>query len=370
MNVSFFMPTQVFLEENVVQKKADLVRAYGKKAMIVTGKYSAKRSGAYQDITAVLDEAAIPFVLFDQVENNPSLETVLVGAAFAEEEAVDFIIGIGGGSPLDAAKAVAVLAVNGLNVEALLQNNFKEALPILAIPTTAGTGSEVTPYSVLVKKDLETKVSFGNEWTFPKLALIDPKYTEAAPLKTILFTAVDAFTHSFEGYLSKRATPLSDALALSALAVFGQCLPALRNQEFSAALREKLMYVSLIGGLVITQTGVTSVHGMGYCYTYYQGIPHGQANAFLLRSYLAYVDTYEHDKIQQAMKVMGFSDTAVFLEQIDALVGKPRKLTDEEIARYTTQTMIQTRSLANTAGEVTEEVVSALWTTTNLESDS
>lgn len=364
MNVPFFMPTRVFLEDEVVQKKAELVKEYGKKAMIVTGRYSAKRSGAYNDIIESLQDAEISFVLFDQVENNPSLETVLLGAALAKEKKVDFVIGIGGGSPLDAAKAIAVLAVNDLDSEKLLQNTFTKALPIIAIPTTAGTGSEVTPYSVLVKKDIETKISFGNELTFPKLALIDPKYTEAVPLQTIIFTAVDAFTHSFEGYLSKRATPLSDALALGAMEIFGQCIPALIKEEFSAEVREKLMYISLIGGIVITHTGVTSVHGMGYCYTYYQGIPHGQANAFLLRSYLQYIEEYKKEKIERAMKSMGFSEMEEFLMKIDVLVGKPRELTATEIMIYTEKTMIQARSLANTAGEVTEEVVASLWSNT------
>lgn len=365
MKISFLMPTQVFLEENAVEKQAALLKTYGRKAMLVTGKSSAKRSGAYDEIVTVLQEEGLSFVLFDKVENNPSLETVLAGAALAKESGVDFVIGIGGGSPLDAAKAIAVLAVNDLDTEELLNNTFTHALPIIAVPTTAGTGSEVTPYSVLVKKDIETKISFGNEWTFPKLALIDPKYTEAVPIKTILFTAVDAFTHSFEGYLSKRATPLSDALAMSAMEVFGQCLPALRNNEFSSELREKLMYVSLIGGIVITHTGVTSVHGMGYCYTYYQGIPHGQANAFLLRSYLDYVKEYQKEKIQRAMNSMGFFEIEDFLSQIEYLIGRPRELTTEEIATYTVKTMIQARSLANTAGDVTEEVVASLWAKTN-----
>lgn len=370
MNVPFFMPTQVFLEENIIQKQPVPLKNFGTKAIIVTGRSSAKRSGAYEDVVNVLKAEEVPYVLFDKVENNPSLETVLEGAAYAKENQADFVIGIGGGSPLDAAKAIAVLAVNNLDTETLLGNTFTRALPIVAVPTTAGTGSEVTPYSVLVKNDIETKISFGNEWTFPKLALVDPKYTEAAPIETILFTAVDAFTHSFEGYLSKRATPLSDALALSAIEVFGQCLPALLNKEFSTEIREKLMYVSLVGGIVITHTGVTSVHGMGYCYTYYQGIPHGQANAFLLRSYLDYVQKFKKDKIQRAMNIMGFPETEEFLSQIERLIGRPRTLTAEEITTYTTKTMIQARSLSNTAGEVTEEVVASLWAKTNLVTSS
>ncbi len=365
MNVNFFMPTQVFMASNAVKNHGASLQAYGQKALIVTGKHSAKRSGAYQDVCQVLEQLAIESVLFDQVENNPSVETVVLGAALAQETAADFVIGIGGGSPLDAAKAIAVLAVNDLDTEKLLNNNFSVALPIVAIPTTAGTGSEVTPYSVLVKNDLETKVSFGNRLTFPKLALVDPDYTQAVPQKVRIHTAIDAFTHSLEGYLSKRATPLTDALAVSAIAHFGQCLPFLAADEWSPAVREKLMYVSLIGGLVITHTGVTSVHGMGYCYTYYQGIPHGQANAFLLRSYLDYVERYEKEKIQHVIQLLGLPSSADFLAQIDHLVGKPKTLTQTEIDQYTRQTMLQQRSLANTAGVLTEEVVQSLWSATN-----
>ncbi|MGM0216167.1 iron-containing alcohol dehydrogenase family protein [Enterococcus sp. AZ109] len=367
MKLNFFLPTRVIFESEAVSNYAAIFKNYGQTALLVTGKRSAKQSGAYQDVVFALQENDISFEAFDQVENNPSLETVQLGAALAKKAKADFVIGIGGGSPLDAAKAIAVLATNELTPDELLSNTFSTALPIVAIPTTAGTGSEVTPYSVLVRNDIGTKVSFGNQLTFPQLALVDWKYTTAVPEKTSVYTAIDAFTHSFEGYLSKRNTPLINSWALDAIAVFGECLQALLAGEWTNEIREKLMYVSLVGGMVITHTGVTSVHAMGYCYTYYQGIPHGQANAFLLRSYLQYLEPLEEEKIQKVMKQLSLESTEAFLTIIDSLVGLPRVLNPEEITEYSAKTMIQEKSLLNTAGNINKEIVRAMWSQATVE---
>ena len=129
-------------------------------------------------------------------------------------------------------------------------------------------------------------MSFGNEETFPEIAFVDPSYTMSMDDSTTINTAVDAFTHSLEGYLSLRSTPLSDALAIEAIRIFSKNLGNLENSNLNLAVRDELLYMSMLGGMVISQTGTTILHGMGYALTYFQDIPHGKANGLLMKEYL------------------------------------------------------------------------------------
>ena len=155
-----FLPTKVLIEQDVIEKQKE-AWVLGETALLVTGRHSAVLSGAQEAILSVLEAQGVRAHIFNEVENDPAYDTIEKAAQMAREVKADFIIGIGGGSPLDAAKAIAVLAVNDLNADALFRHEFETALPIVAVPTTAGTGSEVTPYSVIYRADKGTKLSFG-----------------------------------------------------------------------------------------------------------------------------------------------------------------------------------------------------------------
>lgn len=173
MKFTFGIPTTIIFEEDCVLHHLEIFASLGKNALLVTGKHSAKECGALDDVVEVLTKQSITYTIFDEIENNPSVETVNRASQIAREQEVDFVIGIGGGSPIDASKAIAVLAAHTkMQAQDLFLNDFKKVLPFIAIPTTAGTGSEVTPYSVLVRHDMETKVSFGNSMTYPRLTMI------------------------------------------------------------------------------------------------------------------------------------------------------------------------------------------------------
>ncbi len=365
MNYSFKMPVTVYQEEECIKKHKEVFKECGSRAFIVTGKHSAKACGALKDITDVLEEENIPYDIFDDVENNPSLENVTEASIKAKAFGADFIIGIGGGSPLDASKAVSVLAANDMEPLELFKMNFNKAYPIIAVPTTSGTGSEVTPYSVVLRKDLNTKVSFGNSHTFAKYALLDAKYTASLSRNTTINTAVDAFTHSLEGYLSNRATVLSDALALDAIEKFGSCLKDLVDGNMTMEIREKLMYVSMLGGMVIANTGVTIVHGMGYCYTYFKEIPHGKANGLLVKTYLDHIYKLKKDKIDKVLELLKCESIDELGKYLESLLGQSPKITEEEIDEYTKLTLIQKGSITNTAGNLTEEEIKMLWINNN-----
>lgn len=157
MNLGFYMPTKVIVGKDCVRENSDVFKI-GKKALIVTGKKSAKLSGALDDVKYALEKNNIEYVIFDKVMSNPTVECVYDGAETAMEEEVDFVIAIGGGSPMDSAKAIALLAVSDIERKNLFDGNIgNKALPMIHIPTTAGTGSEVTPYAILTNHENRQK---------------------------------------------------------------------------------------------------------------------------------------------------------------------------------------------------------------------
>ncbi|MCX8130757.1 MAG: iron-containing alcohol dehydrogenase family protein [Clostridia bacterium] len=355
MNFKFFVPTKVFQGENCVSENKSVFEEYGNRALVVTGKTSAVSSGALNDVIKVLDEAGIEHKIYDGVQNNPTLENVKEGGEAAYEFGADFVVGIGGGSPLDAAKAIAVLAVNDIKPLELFKSTFKKKpIPIIAIPTTAGTGSEVTPYSILTRKDMQTKMSFGNEELFPKVAFLDARYTESLPGNVAVNTAIDALSHAVEGYLSKRSMHISDVLALASIEVFGDCLTSIKENRLDFDTREKLLYASMLAGMVIAHTGTTIVHGMGYSLTYFRDIPHGEANGMLMAEYLRYNYGIMQEKIENILKLLRIKDIDEFEAVIRALINRKINVSEEELELYASLAMKQ-RSTSYNAREVLQE---------------
>lgn len=362
MDFKFKVPTNVYFGKDCVVKNPEVFADLGKKAMIVTGKHSAKACGALDDLISAFEAKKIEYIIFDEIENNPSVETAERAGRLATESKVEFVAGIGGGSPLDAAKAIAVLAANpemaGVD---LFNNEFNKVLPIVGIPTTAGTGSEVTSYSVLVRKDMQTKVSFGTDKTYPKYAFLDAKYTEKLGKDITVNTAVDAFTHALEGYLANRSTIITECLSLEAIKTFGKSMRKLADFELSSEDRENLMYVSLLGGIVIAQTGVTIAHGMGYCYTFFKDIPHGRANGLIMREYLKLNYDVAKEKIDCLLYALGCSSIDEFANILKSIIGEAPRLTEEEIELYTKLTEIQKGSISNTPHKIDADVIFQLW---------
>lgn len=263
MNLNFFMPTRMVMGKDAVRKNYELFKGYGEKALIVTGKTSSKKNGSLRDVEKALKEANISYVIFDDIEENPSLETIEKASAFGIAEGANFVVGIGGGSTLDASKAIAVMLKNPhINKDNIFTSGALSALDVIAVPTTSGTGSETTQYSIVTDHKRKTKINLGQS-IFPKIAFLDATYTEGMNLNVTVNTSVDALTHIVEGYLNVKANVLTDGLVAVALNIWGQCIPALQSGEVSFEVREKLMLASTIGGIIIAQVGTSLPHGMG-----------------------------------------------------------------------------------------------------------
>ena len=291
--MTFYMPTRVYEEPDCVAAHAAELATLGTKAMLVTGRHSAKANGSEADVTAALDAQNVPYCIFNEIEENPSIETVMKARDVAVREDADFFIGIGGGSPMDAAKAISLMAKNPSKGAEILFANDPDAdwYPVAAVPTTCGTGSEVTGVSVLTIHEKKTKSSIAYR-IFPALALVDAKYLEHAPVKVLHNTAMDALCHLCESYVNSSATDYSRMCAAAGLAVWSRSKAFLEDAgaEATAETYANLLRASTLAGMAIAQTGTSLPHGLSYGLTYYLGVPHGQACGQFQAGYLAEAD--------------------------------------------------------------------------------
>ncbi|WP_301860586.1 iron-containing alcohol dehydrogenase family protein [uncultured Megasphaera sp.] len=353
------MPTKVYFGKDCIAQSGDVLAQFGRKALLVTGRHSAKINGAQQAVTDKLDALGIEWVLFDEVESNPSIETVRRAAEVGRNEQVGCVIAIGGGSPMDAGKVIALLCTNDLDDTALFTGPYCPPLPIIAVPTTSGTGSEVTKVAVLTNPHAGTKQSVGSPLIFPKIAFVDPTFTVGVSRRVTIDTAIDALSHAVEGYLSTGSTPMSDVWAEEAMRFLGIHLDAL-DQELSYAVREDLMYASTLAGIVIAQTGTTLIHGMGYQLTYYKGLSHGRANGILFPAYMKLMEEAVPDKTAKIWELLDVSGLEEFTEIMKKLMPGTVDLTEEEIELYTKLTM-PTSAVKRTSCEVTPDLVKQIY---------
>ncbi len=316
MTLNSFMPVKLVTGAGCVRAGAKELAKQGNVCLIVTGKKSAKVSGAFQDVTQTLDSNGQKWLLFDEIGQNPKLADCMAAAEKAIAAGADFILGIGGGSALDAAKCIAVLAANpGLTQEQLYAFDWAKApLRIVAVGTTAGTGSEVTKVSVITTPDGRKK-SFHHEAIFPALSFGDPNYTMSLPSMVTRATAVDVLAHCAESFFSRAANHISRCYAVEGIRLL---VPVFRRiaekgcDDLDYAAREKLYCASIYGGLAINITGTCFPHTMGYLLTENFGIPHGTACAVFQRDFYEYNKAVVPELAAEYLERIGCSEEEYF----------------------------------------------------------
>jgi len=316
MTLNSFMPVKLITGAGCVRASAKELASLGNVCLIVTGKKSAKESGAFQDVTDTLDRNGQKWLLFDEIGPNPKLTDCMAAAEKAIAAVADFVLGIGGGSVLDAAKCIAVLAANpGLTQAQLYAFDWANTpLKIVAVGTTAGTGSEVTKVSVITTPDGRKK-SFHNEAIFPALSLGDPNYTMSVPAMVTRSTMVDVLAHCAESFFSRTANHISRIFAVEGIRLL---LPVFRmmaengcdNLDYDT--REKLYCASIYGGLAINVTGTCFPHTMGYLLTETFGIPHGTACAVFQKDFYEYNKTVVPGLAAEYLERIGCSEEEYF----------------------------------------------------------
>ena len=320
----YFLPVNIEFGSGKVAKAGELTKPYGKKALIVTGHSSAKKSGLYDKVKDSLKAEGIDSVLFDKVAQNPLTTTAAEGAAFAKDNGCDVVVAIGGGSIMDCAKAIAFLAVNDGDVSDYVfgKKASDTALPIILIPTTCGTGSEGNGIAVLTNPDNGDKKSLRCNAIVAKVSIVDPECMMTMPKHVLASVGFDALCHNMESYTSKIAQPFTDALSLYAVDLIAHNLVDVYKGTGSKDSWEKITLASTIGGMVINTTGVTLAHGMEHPASGLKDVVHGKGLAALTPTIIE--DSYQGapEKFAKLAKLFGG-------EKAEDLAGKVRELLED-----------------------------------------
>jgi len=246
-----------------------------------------------EEITSVissLQDVGLKIRIFDEIEPNPDIETVARGARLAVKDNINLIIGLGGGSAIDAAKGISIVATHGSNIWMYVGTDKVPGptIPIVAIPTTSGTGSEVTPFAVFTNKTISKKEGVESRYIFPGVALIDPILTKSMPSRLTIDTGIDALAHAIEAYTSRSANPISDSLAIEAISLIARFFIKAVQEGNDIEAREGMALASTMAGMAITHAGVGAAHGFAMAIGSMLGTPHGRTVGILLPSVMEY----------------------------------------------------------------------------------
>jgi alcohol dehydrogenase class IV len=279
----FKAPAVIVNGPGAAKEVGNFAKELGKKALLVTDTHLEK-AGLLNDIKKCLEITGIPFTVYDKVVMEPSQDYAEEGLKVFKEAGADFLIAVGGGSPMDAAKAIGALATNGGKISDFMGANKipKPGAPLIAIPTTAGTGSEVTPFTVITDTVKDVKMLIASPNILPRVALVDPLMTLQMPQGITAATGLDALTHAIEAYVSVKAQPLTDTLALQAIRLISANLRQAWSNGDNLEARTNMLIGSLHAGLAFANSSVALVHGMARPIGAYFHVAHGVSNAALL----------------------------------------------------------------------------------------
>ena len=372
MNFNYYLPVNVIFGCKRTEEAGNITKAYGKKALIVTCKSSAKKSGLYDKVKDSLKEAGVDSVLFDKVSQNPLTTTAIEGAEFARENGCDVVVAIGGGSIMDCAKAIAFLAVNEGDINDYIfgRKASDTALPLVLIPTTCGTGSEGNGFAVLTNPETGDKKSLRCNAIVAKASIVDPECMMTMPKRVLASVGFDALCHSMEAYTSKISQPFTDALALYAIELIADSLVDLYQGSTDIEKWEKLTVASTIGGMVINQAGVTLAHGMEHPASGLKDIVHGHGLAALTPSIIEASWGGNEEKFARISKLLGGISAAdcadkvkEFLEKIEMDVTlKDLGLSEEDIPWMAENCMkVSAASVANNPVVFTQEEIAEIY---------
>lgn len=283
MTFAFHLPVNLLFGSGVVEEIGIRAAAYGKKAVIVTGRGSTKKSGLLDRVAALLEKAGVESAVYDKVAPNPTTDAVSECTALIKAEKADLVIGLGGGSMMDAAKAAAFMAKNDGDLMDYVYGRkvSPEALPIILVPTTCGTGSEGNGFAVVTDSQNGDKKSLRGAMIIAKLSIIDPELMKTMPKPVLASVGFDALCHAMEAYLSAASTPLTDIMALEGMRLVSENLVALYRGSGGGAAWENVTWASTLGGMVIGVAGVTAPHGIEHPPSGICNITHGRGLAAL-----------------------------------------------------------------------------------------
>jgi len=303
----YYLPTELVTGPGALDQIGSGAARFGKRALLVSGGGSARRSGILDRASSLLSVAGIEVTLFDRVAHEPDLTMIESGISLARSAGCDLVVGLGGGSVLDTAKAVAGLATLPGSVADYHAGRTIESsgLPFLAIPTTAGTGAEVTRNAVLIDPETRVKKSIRDDRWFARVAIVDPQVMVSMPPNVTASTGSDALCQAIEAFTSIAASAVTDALAMQAIERVGKGLSRAYHQGSDLEAREDMAYASLMAGIAMANARLGGVHGMAHPLGSHYHIPHGVVCGLLLPYTMAYNLSYAEDKYARVGRLLG-----------------------------------------------------------------
>ena len=321
----FHMPTKLIFGSGKLKELTNPANLPGKKALIVISAGGSMIRHSYLTfVQNMLAHNKVEYVIYAKIQENPILDHVTEGAAIARQHGCDFVIGLGGGSSIDSAKSIALMAANEGNYWDYMQAGTggkktpaNPALSIIAIPTTAGTGTEADPWTVITNPKTNEKIGWGNDSTYPTLSIIDPWFTLTVPPKITAFTGMDAFFHSVETYLSNQRQPTSDLLSQQAVQLINTFLPEIVKEGQNIEARTMVSWASTAAGVCQSLSSCMSLHSMEHALSaFYPNVPHGAGLVLLSKAYFKHITSHMPERM---------IDLAYFMDvDVDSLPEKER----------------------------------------------
>ncbi|MGF1737218.1 L-threonine dehydrogenase [Photobacterium satsumensis] len=317
MSSAFFIPAVNLMGAGCLTEAVDAVKAHGfKKALIVTDKVLSQ-IGMVKQVADLLSQRDVDSVVFDGTQPNPTIGNVEAGLALLKDGECDFVISLGGGSPHDCAKGIALVAANGGKIADYegVDQSAKPQLPLVAINTTAGTASEMTRFCIITDEARHIKMAIVDKNTTPLMSVNDPELMLAKPASLTAATGMDALTHAIEAYVSTAATPITDAVAIKAIELVQAHLRTAVNDGQNIEAREQMAYAQFMAGMAFNNASLGYVHAMAHQLGGFYDLPHGVCNAVLLPHVQRYNAQVCPDRLKDVAKAMGVNVEGMTAEQ-------------------------------------------------------
>ena len=347
----FIVPGQIITGSGALNMAEETLKGLGKKALIVTDKVMIQL-GNCAKVEAALKNQGVDYAIYSEIVGEPTDVMIENGLKVYKEEGCDFLVALGGGSPIDSMKAIGSLVVNGGNISDYMGKIIDvEMPPLVAIPTTAGTGSEATQFTIITDTKKDIKMLLKGKVLMPSLAIIDPQFTMTAPPKITAATGLDALCHAVEAYTSRKAQTLSDTFAMSAVKRIFKYLPVAFKDGKNEEARVQMSVAALEAGIAFNNASVTIIHGMSRPIGALFHVAHGLSNAMLLKECLTFALEGAYDRFAELGRAVGVaSDADSDKEAREKEPGNPTKETMRLLNNLSDESVLKVRreSVGNT----------------------
>lgn len=318
---SYHIPTQIEFGNGAIARLPEFVKALGGSRVLVVGDPGVQRAGLIDRVQAILTGASIFNAVFADVESDPATRSVDEGTVHGKANGCDLVVGIGGGSALDTAKAIGLMLVNDGNIKDYVGIGKvpRAGAPVIAVPTTAGTGSELTIWSVLSDKVAKAKISVGSVLNCPAIALLDPELTLSLPPQITAATGMDALTHALESYVNTATQPISEAMSDQAMTLIARSLRKAVADGSDVEARGDMLLASTIAAMAFNSTRLGLVHAFAMPLGAKFGIPHGLVNAIMLPEVMRFNHLANPRKFARIAEIFGEKTAGLSVEEAAAL---------------------------------------------------